>query len=705
MASKLFEYGLSDSDDPTVLVPGDVIKLLNTRDICLNLGKGYTNATEGTRFLTSGEHWHGKAADSFDGYVGDLPSKIDKLGQAFSMCVNPLTHYVEMLQWGRGQAVECVAQWQRGKALTDQATEKANANNGILDSQKDVTGDNDPGLALKQGADKWLDDVRHKVDQAAIDAQKAVDTARELLPRALRGVAQWQAKTQDMASTAVTWQVKINEGVLNGAEGLVSSVRSVVPFDIYNITHPTDYAKNVKGLVSGLWTVGSSTLTGNFTPLKEMGKSLVAWDKWNDDPGAALGETGFNIVSTFATGGEGGVAKVGSTILKVGMEDGVRAGLVAGGKEAAALVAARAKAAMETLTKAQKLLSGGAGKIADQISAMLAKNKAELVPAGVDGGIPWAGNRWTLPPTVHNPGSFETGMSSAMERHPYDPYAYNPGRDVPRQPATPRAGRPRQTPPPNVGRIDTASAHALEAAGGGLSKVERDLSGIKVHEPAPVPERELVPTGPKGAEPPKIGSAGGDSAAAKALQSAGGDLSKIEKEIDAIKVRDASPLTHDQVLAKEAVDNLLDIEKMSLRDYMGAAYREINDHLRLGTILTYPEHIIPNMVSALKKLPDYVGKVERGINVDVSEIPGILDRYAPGQNVVEKAFTSTSKKRAKGYPNVKFIIESTKGKDISWLKNATGKGEGEVLYPPNSEFTVTEREIDSEGNVTIYMNG
>jgi hypothetical protein len=103
-------------------------------------------------------------------------------------------------------------------------------------------------------------------------------------------------------------------------------------------------------------------------------------------------------------------------------------------------------------------------------------------------------------------------------------------------------------------------------------------------------------------------------------------------------------------------------------------------------------------------MPVYTGTVYRCANLPQS----IIDKYKPGESVVEKAFTSTSSDRKvaavfdrdRDESSVTYIINSTKGRSLHKINPS----EKEILYPPNQKFKVLKVEKHPNGGHLIYMS-
>ena len=165
----------------------------------------------------------------------------------------------------------------------------------------------------------------------------------------------------------------------------------------------------------------------------------------------------------------------------------------------------------------------------------------------------------------------------------------------------------------------------------------------------------------------------------------------LRKRPELRELADDNGLTHEEVVALYAY---------SRQDYadMNMALRGLEPEL----LESYRAQIAIT-ASALDKLPDFRGPVFR--RADAGDW---LDAYQEGAVVREGAFTSSSTEYEtqlgkSGEGKVEFVIKSRKGKDITQL---SGKGEleNEVLFGHGTSFTVSQRVVDTDGTIVIYMD-
>lgn len=139
----------------------------------------------------------------------------------------------------------------------------------------------------------------------------------------------------------------------------------------------------------------------------------------------------------------------------------------------------------------------------------------------------------------------------------------------------------------------------------------------------------------------------------------------------------------------------------AIRYYTGAAYKPINSALRSGSAAAIKQYddVIRAASSGLNKLTNltFKGTVYRGATLS----DDIVAKYIPGQNVVEAAFTSTSKSTSGAFGgNVSFQMTSKTGKLIE--KISMFGNEAEVLFNPGTAFRVISKTFEN-GTWKIVM--
>jgi hypothetical protein len=170
-------------------------------------------------------------------------------------------------------------------------------------------------------------------------------------------------------------------------------------------------------------------------------------------------------------------------------------------------------------------------------------------------------------------------------------------------------------------------------------------------------------------------------------------------------------------LNPEKKDELTVVEREYIRWYTGTGaggpcFRDVNQLLRDPNGYN-PQRVMAKVMAehiskGLAKLPDHQGEVYRGTDLTQEQ----LSEYSVGKQLVEKAFTSTSRSIEKGqsYADransdrvpVLFVIDSKHGKSIEHLSEFQ-KGEQEVLFTAGTTFQVTARSTDAQGRHVVHM--
>jgi len=151
-------------------------------------------------------------------------------------------------------------------------------------------------------------------------------------------------------------------------------------------------------------------------------------------------------------------------------------------------------------------------------------------------------------------------------------------------------------------------------------------------------------------------------------------------------------------------------DNKTIRDYTSLGFMEINKYLR-GKIDDPSDEPkfrkkASNLVTSLKKLQPYTGKVYRGSHLD-DATKLVMATMKPGDLIYMKAFTSTSKSASKAEQftsDVNFEIESLTGREVvAYSKYPT---EEEVIMSPDTRYEITDIQITPDpylGNALIRI--
>ncbi|WP_190812609.1 putative T7SS-secreted protein [Saccharopolyspora pogona] len=169
---------LGTTNDPKVLVSGDVGALQAIAQQMTTYGDALHDAGAGLRSIDTTEGWSGAAADSFREVFDGEPPKWSEAGDAFHDGAGALTGYASTLSWAQTQAQDAIRLWDEGEAATQSA--KAEHDQAVGQAEQDAAARttngppatapsipfNDPGEAKRAEARRILDRARGQLRSA-----------------------------------------------------------------------------------------------------------------------------------------------------------------------------------------------------------------------------------------------------------------------------------------------------------------------------------------------------------------------------------------------------------------------------------------------------------------------------------------------------------------------------------------------------------
>ncbi|MBF1736309.1 MAG: hypothetical protein HXP04_07745, partial [Trueperella pyogenes] len=260
--------------------------------------------------------WTGRAADHFrEKFKIQIQGWADAQ-EAFSSASQAYSSYASTLQSAQRQCDEIRSRWQQGQQAVEQAQNnkadarsRAQAEGGI--PMFDASCDEGPGRATMQGAEADFQALVDGVNASGTALIAALDAGIAKLPERTWGDAAWR--------TAGSVLLGLREGVESLGKlmmlGLPDLSADLGRLWRGEITPAEFQAKYVDIPLNTISTIASGIANDPGKFFTELGKSLVDWDAWADDPGRAFGRIIPDIVITIATAGAAAGAKglTGST--------------------------------------------------------------------------------------------------------------------------------------------------------------------------------------------------------------------------------------------------------------------------------------------------------------------------------------------------------------------------------------------------------
>jgi hypothetical protein len=263
--------------------------------------------------------WTGRAADEFREAHDLEPERWYASGNGFTRAAAGLRTYAGELENAQSRAAWAREEHERGQ----RESESARTQYGLyMDRMRShwSTG----GTDRAQPFHDWGEPIQQAALEELAAARADLDTAAHVCAGAVRaGCADAPEEPNWLESG-----LKFVGGILEGAGEAVWDLLTMVPFSPVNLVvdayklatgdiTPEELMKTYELSAENAWTMAQGIYTGLTTdPIgfgKELGKSLLDWDTWADDPARAIGHLVPDAVVAVATAGTGALATRGVT--------------------------------------------------------------------------------------------------------------------------------------------------------------------------------------------------------------------------------------------------------------------------------------------------------------------------------------------------------------------------------------------------------
>ena len=262
--------------------------------------------------------WTGRAADEFREAHDLEPERWYKSGNGFKKAAAGLTTYAGELESAQSRAEWAREEYARGERESESARTQYGS---YMDRMRTYWGGG--GTDQAEPFVDWGDPIQQ-------DALKELNAAKADLDNAAHVCAgQVRAGCAD-APEEPNWfesGLKFVGGILEGAGEAIWDLLTMVPFSPVNmvidsyklatgdITHE-ELMKKYELSAENAWDMATGIYTGLTTdPIgfgKELGKSLLDWDTWADDPARAIGHLVPDAIAAVFTAGTGALATRGA---------------------------------------------------------------------------------------------------------------------------------------------------------------------------------------------------------------------------------------------------------------------------------------------------------------------------------------------------------------------------------------------------------
>ena len=297
---------------PVFKIGGDPGGISTRAAVMMDRANEFGEIHSGLSSLKS-DGWEGRAADHFRSKFKVQTKGWLDAQEAFSSASEAYSSYASTLLSAQSQCDGIRSRWKAGRDAVQQAQNnqadarsQAAAEGGI--PMFDASCDEGPGRSAMAAA---VADFETLVDQ--------VNEAGDLLITALNaGIAKlpertwWDSVKRTVGSVvkgfveAVADLVKLGLA-LSGVPMLFDFGRMLMgqmTWDEFYAKHSTIPMETIAGLAKALWEDPGAFFAG-------LGKALVDWDTWTDDPGRAIGHLLPDVLIAIATAGTGTAASAG----------------------------------------------------------------------------------------------------------------------------------------------------------------------------------------------------------------------------------------------------------------------------------------------------------------------------------------------------------------------------------------------------------
>ncbi|WP_457184526.1 putative T7SS-secreted protein [Nocardioides sp. P5_E3] len=262
--------------------------------------------------------WTGRAADEFREAHDLEPDRWVKAGNGFKKASGGLTTYAGALEDAQRRAAEAKAEYERGERESASARTQYDSYMGRMRSYWSSGGTDQAEPFVD-----WGDPIQQEALGALNAARADLDNAAAVCAGEVRaGCADAPEEPNWLESG-----LKFVGGIFEGAGEAVWDLLTMVPFSPVNMVidsyklatgdlTPEELMKKYELSAENAWSMAQGIYTGLTTdPVgfgKELGKSLLDWDTWADDPARAIGHLVPDAVAAVATAGTGALATRGA---------------------------------------------------------------------------------------------------------------------------------------------------------------------------------------------------------------------------------------------------------------------------------------------------------------------------------------------------------------------------------------------------------
>ncbi|MGW4845764.1 putative T7SS-secreted protein [Nocardia brasiliensis] len=295
------EEELGETEDPKELIRGEPTEISSTAQTLQKMATAIDSTGQALKQIDAAE-WVGDGADAFNAVYDKQPKLWFDCADAFTSAAKAMEAWHNEVKTGQGKAADAIDKW---KAADAEERRQKNWWNSLTGEQQAQTTLVDTWTSMRNEAREILRGARTQRDNGASIAVGAFSAATDKAPKEPPFTDRWIANISDLGGVLEHGALNFTSGLLTSFTGLVQFVRQVNPTDIYNMTHPAEYAAGLSDLATGL-----------VVAVADPGATVSAiLSDARKNPFEFMGALTGDALLTAATGG-GGSAKVAVSALR-----------------------------------------------------------------------------------------------------------------------------------------------------------------------------------------------------------------------------------------------------------------------------------------------------------------------------------------------------------------------------------------------------
>ncbi|GAA5067838.1 putative T7SS-secreted protein [Nocardia callitridis] len=242
------ERELGESEDPKELILGDPADIGSRVDTLGRMSAALESTGDALAKIDAGE-WVGDGAEAFDRAYDKQPRLWFDGADAMEGAAKAMDAWHNEVDTAQKKAADAIAKW---KAARDEEVRQKTWWNSLTGEQQAQTTLVDTWSGLQQEARDILRGARTQRDNGASIAVSAIAAATAKAPEEPPFSERMLDNITDLKGVFDHGLLNFTSGLLTSLTGIVQFVRQVNPLDIYNITHPAEYASGLSDLGTGL---------------------------------------------------------------------------------------------------------------------------------------------------------------------------------------------------------------------------------------------------------------------------------------------------------------------------------------------------------------------------------------------------------------------------------------------------------------------